>query len=380
MIREDRYVSHEKLYARQELLIDTFRLSFNKMSIDEDKHIVTLCGSNNIDGKTLHPFSEYAHFLSNEFISSPEQYIGVDNDTQIIQANRKVLPSANYICDDIENVIEELNINPEVIFFDTNRMGKTKKFVVDPLSHILSLVAQRFDHRVMVVFNWMGRGYKQSVSPEDALLSFMNNNHFQKAMNVASWEIGTEYYSYKNGSVGMYAFWFLKLNTNERRSDLPLIRHTETQNGGMTFGGSILPFKKKVQNAISFINHSSNINTRSIMDLPLIATDIVLAAINQAIEDNKNTHQKLLALQRMFSRTNGKTKSVKKTAKPSRSNHSKTVKTKKEKDPKMVKAGKKAAETRRLKKLGLYIEKPKDPKWVEAGKKAAETRRRNGNK
>lgn len=336
------YLNNQKFLSREELLIDTFRNTFGIMSIEEGKHIVSLCGSNNHKG-VLHPKSELSQFVIDDFIR-PEQYIGIDQDENIVTRNKKVTPAIKYIPGQIDDVLKKHKwISPQVVFFDSNHMGKTKDKVIEPFSRLLKTLA-KYEHPVLVAYNWVGVTHKQKVLPEDALAMLTKNEIFQEAMHLAKWKICTEYYHYKNGSNWLYCFWFMKEANKNHPEDIQLRHIKATHN--RTFGGWIRPFSTSVKGIISSINESAIMNQK-----------VLLNSIDRLANIMMSAHSELVSLRNALNAN---------------------APTVKQKDPKRVEAGRKAQATIRAKKNGnAPKKKEKDPKWVEAGRKAYQTRLRN---
>lgn len=76
--------------------------------------------------------SEIVQYLNNDFISSPKQLFGVDNDKELIEKNEETHPEANWIHNDWYYAIrsnkfwnkrlqkwKSFNFNPEFIYLDT---------------------------------------------------------------------------------------------------------------------------------------------------------------------------------------------------------------------------------------------------------------------
>lgn len=349
-LHNDQYLNNQKLLSREELLIDTYRQTFNEMSVEKGKHLVSLCGSNSHKG-LLHPHSEVSQFIADDFIF-PEQYVGVDQDHDIIANNKKVTPAIKYVSGQIDDVLKQHKwITPQVVFFDSNHMGKTKDKVIEPFSRTLKILA-RYDHPIFVAYNWVGVTHKQKLLPEEALLILSKSDTFQEALTLAEWKICTEYYHYKNGSSWLYCFWFIK-KARKNHPETIQLRHIKATHN-RTFGGWIRPFSSSVQNIVTSINERK----------AMLDQKALYSSINRLVNTIESAYSEILNLQKSLD-----------------VDVSSTSPQKHEKDPKRVTAGYKARATTLAKQGDTHKKKKeKDPKWVTAGHKAYQTRLKNQGK
>lgn len=349
-------LSRDKYLARQEAVVDVYRLTTSRNSIHNNRLVVTLCGRNNLDGR-LHKFSEISQFLEESLITSPKQYLGIDKDLNSIKSNISMFPNVRYLNMNIQDVFSDTILGskiPELVFFDTNKMGINKKEVIKPLIQTLNNLLQFNNSSILVPFNFCVFANKGNFrSPEEVLQMLWDNDLFKQTMTNASWFISPKYYRYFNGTIGMAVIWFLKHPDNTQKK--PLINIPKTMKGSpdRTFNdGIICEFKEPSSKSIikSINNQSRRIDMKN-------SSTQLLNDINELLNQAEKKFAQLIS----FS-----TVSTAPTSKNSKS----------------VTAGEKSARTKKINKKLLengasHSQKIKDPKWVAAGKKSARRRKQN---
>jgi hypothetical protein len=192
-----------KIESRKDTVINMYSYLFNRTSIPEDKHYITLCAEQVEDDK-LAEGSELKQLLNSKLISI-NQFYGIDINEETIKKN-SVVKGANWICSDlldyINNVIEE--INPAIINLDS--VYSCKRKISDLLSNIMLLLHDYKKSECMIVTNFaINNPYRSNHNiealVESETVEYYNNlynNRYFKEMIKCGWQQLKRHYIYSS--------------------------------------------------------------------------------------------------------------------------------------------------------------------------------------
>jgi len=115
----------KKQNARFDSIIRSYQKFWKRSSIPIDRQYWTLCGAHyNKEGKLK---GELGHVLENGLIQ-PEQFFGIDHNSQIIGGNKTHYPHIKWILGDFIEIlysyVKKNNFNPAIINYDGTMMSK----------------------------------------------------------------------------------------------------------------------------------------------------------------------------------------------------------------------------------------------------------------
>ena len=126
------YSSGNKLEARFETIIKTYKHLFGKDSLCPTRQYYTMCAEH-IGPDGIIKGSELEHLTRLNFLK-PEQFYGIDLKEDVIQKAQSYIPEANWIHGEFTNVLADKralgDFNPAIINCDTIYMAKRAGFLV----------------------------------------------------------------------------------------------------------------------------------------------------------------------------------------------------------------------------------------------------------
>ena len=148
--------SDEKMEARSETIINTYREIFERKCVPHNKQYWTLCGDLSNGDCTPNPRSEYCQIIE-EGLIQPNQFFGVDNNISIIEKNKLIYPQLNFYANDFLKQLKESsksNFDPAVVNADYTCMTEKASTYSAKILYFLSHKHKNIKN-VMVVFNMM---------------------------------------------------------------------------------------------------------------------------------------------------------------------------------------------------------------------------------
>jgi len=134
---------------RRQCIIEPYREYYNRQSIPQDKQYWTLCGAHTIKGLPMQG-CELEQLTTDPHLIQAGQFVGVDNDLDIINSNKLALPEATWIHSDFADAIHNAKLfNPAIVHADTINMSHRA------IDLILSIASRIEEHRgqVMLIAN-----------------------------------------------------------------------------------------------------------------------------------------------------------------------------------------------------------------------------------
>jgi len=205
-------LTREKSRARQATVIDAYRQHSGLRSIPHNRHYVTLAGLQSFedDREALSPHSEYAQVTSAGLVPLPKrQYVAFDTQAELIAVNKRVAPTATWLCEDIYAGLVRLHaekkINPAIVFYDSMRLPQLGTVEASKLMVFLSkfrpimFVANFIVHRQFV---------PSPLSNEEIFRSFARLPAYGLALR-RGWSTDRRVYRYKgdHATMATVVFW-----------------------------------------------------------------------------------------------------------------------------------------------------------------------------
>jgi hypothetical protein len=114
MTKQPNYNASSNKFSARKSNKDIYYFIKNENKIPENKFYQTLCHLQDDS-----PGSEINQYISSKFLK-PEQFIGVDNDNELIKINRHYHPNSLWITGDwIDVIYNQENFDPAMIYLDT---------------------------------------------------------------------------------------------------------------------------------------------------------------------------------------------------------------------------------------------------------------------
>lgn len=143
----------KKAESREETIVLTYREHFGH-SIPDDRQYWTMCGAY-FDKNNL-PAQGELFQVKNAGLITEEQFVGVDDQPEIIAKNKFFYPDINWVCDDLLYAMREAKIGgkftPAIINYDGVMM---KKYGVDYFVKLLLFLDDNWHEDLLLIGNFV---------------------------------------------------------------------------------------------------------------------------------------------------------------------------------------------------------------------------------
>jgi hypothetical protein len=185
------YAFGEKIEARQETIINTYRRFFHP-NLPKNRQYWTLCASCASGQNELLPGCELDQIKQAGLLQSDNQFHGVDVRADVIDRNRTAIPQAHWYCgkfyDTLVRTIANGTFNPGVINYDTLLFSNKGCASLLRLLHLASDYSG-----VLVIGNFILRcRYFQSGQVSD-VIEALNSQALLPVVLKKGWEIDDKF-------------------------------------------------------------------------------------------------------------------------------------------------------------------------------------------
>lgn len=205
--------SENKILARKETIIDTYKFLFDKTKLPDDLQYWSMCGNLTDNNGNLNSDSEYSQIINAGLIND-KQFHGVEILEEIYQKNKLILPDLNIYHSDFYSCMNSAAINdnfyPGIINAD---LISTAQNASETIAKILELTSH-FKLPTMVIANIIidlpyGRSENKTRNVNKFFNFLKEEGRFQRCHD--KWNYLNKCYAYAGNSdktnMGSYIFW-----------------------------------------------------------------------------------------------------------------------------------------------------------------------------
>lgn len=159
--KQANWCTQAKQDYRQICVIDRYRAYFDRINIPDDLYYWSICGMSMLSEEDRWR-SEVGQLIKNGLIKE-RQFVGVDRDKDIIEANRKKWPQSTWSDGEFSEILHRnLHMTPAIIHADTTMLTINAPIVVSDIIYAVEFVK----NPVMVVINSVAKRWRDKDYPD----------------------------------------------------------------------------------------------------------------------------------------------------------------------------------------------------------------------